>query len=113
MNQDQSKSRNVARGAQPVGAGGRSLRYLTIVVAALILGGVWVIGKKLRKPSPAVEITSVPTRNGSRLNNPAAPPAHAPAQTGDATSQPAEVSPGQTPPSTARAAAIPSQEIAR
>ena len=86
MNQDRPKSGNSTRSEPPAKAEGRPIRWPTIIVVLLAFGAVWVAAKILRKPEPAIEITSVPTRSDARPDRGFARPVHVPANSGDTAS---------------------------
>jgi hypothetical protein len=110
MNQDQPKSRRVASGAEPVAAGSRSVRYLTILVVLIALGGVWLVWKMFPRPNSAVEISSVPVRTDVRQDDPSATPTAAQDKSGDATSQPGEDATRQNPSNPGKSDAISKQD---
>ena len=98
MNQDRPKSGPSAGGAQPIEAGGKSVRFTTIIVVVIVLGGVLWAGKKLRKSDPAVEITAVPTRRSSPQTKSSARPTPVSPQPGEEASRPGEASSGPAAP---------------
>lgn len=91
------------------------MRLLTIFALLLAVGGVWVVGAKWRKSNSTVEITSVPTRTDSRLDEASAPLAPAPVPPEDEAKQAAEGTLNQSRPApiAGGAKATRSQEIAR